>query len=96
MNMKVVGGIAILIAALLGWLAISAAIEANGMREQTSAVNTGWTKMINDATGVSQINENKIKTVETMSTEFVIGAVIMVIVGAGFMIGKQHRNNGAG
>lgn len=96
MNMKVVGGIAILIAALLGWLAISAAIEANGMREQTSAVNTGWTKMINDATGISQINENKIKTVETMSTEFVIGAVIMVIVGAGFMIGKQHRNRGAG
>lgn len=96
-GLGLLGGIALMIAVVLVWLAMSAAIDANKMRSDTNKVNQGFTKWVNDQTGASQINESKIKSVEVLSVEFVIGAVLMGLLGIGFLVavglGQLRRQN---
>lgn len=81
----VLGGIALMIAMILIWLAISAAMDADKMRSDTYKMNQGLTKWVNDQTGASQVNENRIKSVQVLSVEFLIGAILMGLMGTGFL-----------
>lgn len=79
-----------MIAALLIWLAISAGMEANLMRSEVDKVNTGWVKTVNDMTGATQVSDTAIKARQTLVAEFVIGAVIMAVIGGVFMVVRSR------
>ncbi|HVX11874.1 MAG TPA: hypothetical protein VHC22_11885 [Pirellulales bacterium] len=98
MNAKIVGGVlggvALLIAGVMVCIALSAAMDAGIARQQVDQVNTGWTKVVNDMSGASQVAENQIGGVETKAAVFGVGALLMggagvVFIAGGFLIGKR-------
>lgn len=98
MNIKilgaVVGGVLLLVAGIMVYIALSAAMDAGTARQQVDQVNTGWTKVINDMSGASQAAESQIGGVETKAVVFGIGAFLaggagVVFIAGGLLIGKK-------